>query len=62
MPFVRLTVKLAFNGGEEVVSSVESPAIAAGSSADGSAPYSFGGSSTPEQPILVSSSDFVQVG
>jgi hypothetical protein len=62
MPFVKLTVKLTFTGGEEVVSSVESPAIAVRASGDGLAPYVFGESSTPEQPILVQSSDFVQVG
>src|SRR5579859_6619922 len=62
MPFVKLTVKLAFGGGEELVSSVESPAVASNAVGDGHAPYSFGESSTPEQPILVSSSDFVKVG
>ena len=62
MPFVKLTVKLAFGGGEELVSSAESPAVAAKVEGDGLAPYSFGESSTPEQPILVSSSNFVEVG
>ena len=62
MPFVKLTVKFAFGGGEELISSAESPAVAANVAGDGHAPYTFGESSTPEQPILVSSSDFVEVG
>lgn len=62
MPLVKLTVKLAFGGGEELVSTAESPAITASVSGDAHAPYSFGETSTPEQPILVSSSDFVEVG
>jgi len=62
MPSMRLTVKLAFSGGEEVTSYAETPAIAAKLPTEGFAPYVFAEGSAPEQPILVSSSDFVKVG
>jgi hypothetical protein len=62
MPSVKLSVRLAFDSGEEVVSTAESPEISAAVFENGHAPYSLIESSTPEQPVLVSSSDFVQVG
>ena len=61
MPSVKLTVKFTFSGGEEFVSSAESPAIHAKGTADARAPYSIRQTSTPEQPILVSSSNFIEI-
>ena len=62
MPSVKLTVKLSFASGEELLTSVETPATWAPISDNGAVPYARGDATVPEQPILVSSSDFVQVG
>jgi hypothetical protein len=61
MPSVKLTVRFSFATGEEVVTSVETPAVSADSSNESVAPYSFGGATAPEQPVLVSSTNFIRV-
>jgi hypothetical protein len=62
MPSVKLTVRLSFASGEEVVTSAETPALSASlPEQQRVAPYTFGGATVPEQPVLVSSSNFVQV-
>lgn len=58
LPTVKLTVRLSFASGEEIVTSAESPAVYARSSHEDEAPYTFSGPT--EQPVLVSSSDFVE--
>jgi hypothetical protein len=62
MPSVKLTVRLIFATGEEVVTSAETPSVSPGGPEPPAAPYSFGDATVPEQPVLLSSSNFVQVG
>lgn len=62
MPPVKLTVRLSFAGGEEVVTSVETPGVCATLPEAPVVPYTFGEATVPEQPVLVASSNFVQVG
>lgn len=58
LPTVKLTVRLSFASGEEIVTSAETPAVYARSTDEAAAPYTFSGPT--EQPVLVSSSDFVE--
>ncbi len=62
MPSVKLTVRLSFANGDEVVSSAETPAVSSKPLESPKTPYAFGDATVPEQPTLVSSSNFIRVG
>jgi hypothetical protein len=62
MPSMKLTVRLSFASGEELVSSAEMPSVSADSSPENpGAPYMFGGATVPDEPVLLSSANFIRI-
>jgi hypothetical protein len=62
MPSMKLTVQFSFATGQQIVTSVEAPAASPESLQVPVAPYRVDGATAPEEPTLISSSSFVQVG
>jgi hypothetical protein len=60
LPPVRLSVKLSFSTGEEISATAETPRFEVERPETKGAKYSFENSTVPEQPVLVSSSSFIQ--
>lgn len=65
MPQVKLSVRMTFSDGEELLSAAETRPVNAEPRPELSTPqlpYVLGNATAPEQPVLVSSSSFIQVG
>jgi hypothetical protein len=62
MPSMKLTVRFSFATGEQFVTSVEVPAVPSEFLQVPAAPYRLDDATAPEEPTLISSSSFVQVG
>jgi len=61
LPPVKLSVKLSFANGEQISSTAEATGMLK-QPAEVSAPqYLFGSATAPEQPVLVSSTSFIQI-
>jgi len=63
MPAVKITVQLSFSGGSKSVIAAESPAIELSPRSDErTPPYRLVNSTVPEEPALIASSSFIQIG
>jgi hypothetical protein len=62
VPPMKFTVRLVFSNGEESIARVETPGIQAEPAQVDAAPYRLAEATSPDEPILVSSSNFVQMG